>query len=167
MRGFQLWMNLPEAEKMTPASYPGIGARDIPKYQICHIEVIAIAGHFMVHEQEVIGAVTHQSTEPVYQDLYLATPDFVRILITDGHNAMSYVYEGSLSAGDDYRHGAGGMGRLSHQGLLHLHAEPDTRVLVINGKTIGELIVHRGPFVMNTMAEVKQAVADYNLGKLV
>ena len=40
-------------------------------------------------------------------------------------------------------------------------------MLVINGKTIGELIVHCGSFVMNTIAEVKQAVADYNLGKLV
>ena len=42
--------------------------------------------------------------------------------------------------------------------LLHLHAEPDTRVLVISGKPI----VHSGPFAMKTMAEVKQVVADYN-----
>ena len=55
------------------------------------------------------------------------------------------------------------MGQLPHLGLLPLHVEPDTRVLVISGKHI----VHCGPFGMNTMAEVKQAVADCNLGKLV
>ena len=59
------------------------------------------------------------------------------------------------------------MGQLPHLGLLPLHAEPDTRVLVISGKPIGGPIVHCGPFVMNTMVEVKQAVADYNLEKLV
>ena len=54
-----------------------------------------------------------------------------------------------------------------HQGLLVLQAEPGTRVLVISGKPIGEPIVHYGPFVMNTMAEIKQAVTDYNSEKLV
>ena len=116
----------------------------------------------------MIGAVTHPSTEPEYLDLYLASPDVVRILIPDGHKAMLYVYERSFSAGDDeYRLGSGEMGRLSHQELLHLHAEPDTKVLVISGKHIGRPIVHCGPFVMNTMAEVKQTVADCNSGKLV
>ena len=122
----------------------------------------------MVNDQEVIGAVTHPSTEPGYLDLQIASPDAVRILIPDGHNALLYVYEGSLTVGDhDYRLVAGKMGRLSHQGLLVLQAEPGTRVLVISGKPISEPIVHYGPFVMNTMAEIKQAVTDYNSGKLV
>ena len=168
MRGFQLWINLPAAEKMTPASYQDIGAQDIPQYQMDHIEVRAIAGRLMVNEQEVTGAVTHPSTEPGYLDLQIASPDAVRILIPDGHNALLYVYEGSVTVGDhDYRLVAGKMGRLSHQGLLVLQAEPGTRVLVISGKPIGEPIVHYGPFVMNTMAEIKQAVTDYNSGKLV
>ena len=79
MRGFQLQINLPAAEKMTPACYQDIGAREIPQYQIGHIAVRARAGRFMVNEQEVIGAVNHPSTEPGYLDLYLATPDVVRI----------------------------------------------------------------------------------------
>ena len=58
------------------------------------------------------------------------------------------------------------MGQLPHLGLLPLFAETDTRMLVISGKPIRGLIVQCGPFVMNTMAEVKQAVAEYNLGKL-
>ena len=85
-----------------------------------------------------------------------------------GHNALLYVYERSLTVSDyDYRLEAGKMGRLSLHGLLVLHAEPDTRALVIRGKPIGEPIVHYGPFVMNTKAEIKQAVTDYNSGKLV
>ena len=50
MRGFQLWVNLPAAEKMTPASYQDIGALGIPQYQIGHTEVRAVAGRFMVNE---------------------------------------------------------------------------------------------------------------------
>ena len=104
----------------------------------------------------MIGAVTHPSSEPRYLDLYLVSPDVVRILIPDDHNAMLHVYEGSLSAGDDEDSlGRREMGQLPHLGLLPLHAEPDTRVLVISGKPIGGPIVHCGPFVMNTMTEVK------------
>ena len=60
--------------------------------------------------------------------------------------------KGALAAGDNvYRLGSGEVGRLSHQGMLRLNTEPDTRVLLISG----ESIVHYGPFVMNTMTEVR------------
>ena len=54
-----------------------------------------------VDEQKVIGAVTHPSTEPGYLDLFLSSSGTVRILIPDVHNAMLYVCEGRLAAGDD------------------------------------------------------------------
>ena len=88
--------------------------------------------------------------------------------IPDGHNALVYVYEGSASiAGSDYLLSAGKLGRLSHKGELLMQAEEGTRLLVIAGKPIKEPIVHYGPFVMNTMEEIEQAVRDYNSGQLV
>ena len=50
LRGFQHWIKLPLAEKLTPASLKNSGARDIPQYQIGHMEVRAVAGRFMVNE---------------------------------------------------------------------------------------------------------------------
>ena len=59
------------------------------------------------------------------------------------------------------------LGRLSHTGPLQLNASADTRLLVISGKPIGEPIVHYGPFVMNSVEEIQQAIRDYQSGRLV
>ena len=168
MRGFQLWVNLPAAEKMTPATYQDITAADIPAYSIDNVSVKAIAGRLQVNGKPVEGRVKDLSTEPGYLDLHVTTAAPVKVKVPDGHNVLVYVYEGSASIGDsDYQLAAGKMGRLSHMGELVINAEADTRLLVISGKPIGEPIAHYGPFVMNTMAEIQQAVNDYSSGRLV
>jgi redox-sensitive bicupin YhaK (pirin superfamily) len=79
-----------------------------------------------------------------------------------------YVYEGELQIGADaYLIKAGSLARLSLSGDLVIQASANTRLLVITGKPIGEPIVQRGPFVMNTAEEIHQAIRDYTDGKLV
>jgi redox-sensitive bicupin YhaK (pirin superfamily) len=79
-----------------------------------------------------------------------------------------YVYEGELQIGTDaYLIKAGSLARLSLSGDLVIKANANTRLLVITGKPIGEPIVQRGPFVMNTAEEIHQAIRDYTDGKLV
>ena len=168
MRGFQLWVNLPAEEKMTAASYQDIESADIPSYEIDGMQVRAIAGNLSVNGQVAAGKVQGLSTEPAYIDLRLAKTQELHVQIPDGYNALVYVYEGSASiAGSDYLLSAGKLGRLSHKGELLMQAEEGTRLLVIAGKPIKEPIVHYGPFVMNTMEEIEQAVRDYNSGQLV
>lgn len=168
MRGFQLWVNLPADEKMTPASYQDIAASQIPAYAIGKVDVKAIAGRLHVNDQLTEGAVNGLTTEPGYLDLHVHSSEPVRIAVPDGHNVLVYVYEGSATVGDsDYTLAAGKMGRLSHEGELVLKAAVGTRLLVISGKPLGEPIVHYGPFVMNTMDEIQQAVNDYSAGQLV
>ena len=58
------------------------------------------------------------------------------------------------------------LARLSRVGDLRLSADAGTRLLVITGRPLGEPIVQRGPFVMNTAAEIQQAIRDYSDGSL-
>jgi redox-sensitive bicupin YhaK (pirin superfamily) len=168
MRGFQLWVNLPADEKMTPASYRDIAASQIPTYVIGKVDVKAIAGRLHVNDQLTEGAVNGLTTEPGYLDLHVHSSERIRIAVPDGHNVLVYVYEGSTTVGDsDYTLAAGKMARLSQEGELLLQAAAGTRVLVISGKPLDEPIVHYGPFVMNTMDEIQQAVNDYSAGQLV
>lgn len=168
MRGFQLWVNLPAEEKMTPATYNDISAADIPGYEIGDVTVKAIAGDLAVNGTRVPGKVRGLSTEPAYLDISVKSQQTLSVAIPDGHNTLVYVYEGELRvAGTDYPLRAGMLGRLSHSGELELNVSSDTRLLVISGKPIGEPIVHYGPFVMNSVEEIQQAIQDYQSGRLV
>lgn len=168
MRGFQLWVNLPAAEKMIPATYNDLSADSIPVANIAGVEIKSIAGNLLVNGQEVAGAVSGLTTDPGYLDLHFNEDQVLDIDVPQGYTALVYVYEGAALIGDNaYALDKGRMARLSREGQLKLQANASSRVLVITGKPIGEPIVHHGPFVMNTREEIQQAVMDYTQGKLV
>jgi len=168
MRGFQLWVNLPAAEKMEPASYQDIAAEQIPAYEVDGIRVKAIAGNLSVNGERVAGKVSGLSTDPGYLDLDFTESGVAEIEVPDRYTSLIYVFEGAATlAGNDYPLSSGKLARLSRHGSLGIQAEQGTRVLVISGKPIGEPIVHHGPFVMNTREEIQQAIRDYSEGRLV
>ena len=168
MRGFQLWVNLPASEKMTPASYTELAAASIPYYEIGGIHVKAIAGGLTLNGVSVSGPIAGLATEPGYLDIAVGPAQALLVDVPEGHTALVYVYEGALQIGSDsYSIKAGNLARLSLTGELVIETDADTRLLVISGKPIGEPIVQRGPFVMNTADEIHQAIRDYTDGKLV
>lgn len=168
MRGFQLWVNLPAAEKMEPATYNDIAADTIPEYTVDGARIKAIAGELRVNDTTVTGAVTGLSTDPAYLDIVFANDSTLHIDLPETYTALIYVYEGKLAVGGDgFPLNKGQLARLSRGELLTLRGEADARVLVISGKPIGEPIVHYGPFVMNSTEQIEQAIRDYNAGTLV
>jgi redox-sensitive bicupin YhaK (pirin superfamily) len=168
MHGFQLWVNLPAAEKMTPATYNDIDAASIPAYDLDGVRIKAIAGELAVNDVRVRGAVTGLSTDPAYLDIGFSDASEVYVDVPAGYTALVYVYTGSVLIGDsEYQLTEGKIARLSRDGLLHLNAVSGTKLLLITGKPIGEPIAQRGPFVMNTMDEIHQAIRDYSEGTLV
>ncbi len=176
MRGFQLWVNLPAAEKMTPATYCDLSATAIPHYQFGQIKLKAIAGKLAVDGIQITGAVTGLTTDPAYLDLQFAAGQTALISLPENYTALVYVYEGSAVIGDPPFEGsadmrmavnAGQLARLTRGDSISLGGQAGTRVLVITGKPIGEPIVHYGPFVMNSVQQIEQAIQDYRSGKLV
>ena len=167
MEGFQLWLNLPAADKMKPASYRDIPAAGIPEAVTAGgVTVRVIAGH----SHGIAGAVERPVTEPLYLDLHLPAGSRFDQRIAPDHNAFIYVYRGELSVGDE------GEGLASQRMAIlandpqadgvTLQADQDARVLLIAGKPLGEPIVQHGPFVMNSREEIEQAIADYQTGRL-
>jgi redox-sensitive bicupin YhaK (pirin superfamily) len=168
MRGFQLWLNLPSAEKMKPATYQDLKADSIPVYEIDGVKIKAIAGELVSGAVKLQGAVSGLTTDPAYLDIGFKVGQSLALDVPLGYSALVYVYEGEVSlAGSAYALQKGHLARLSKEGLLALNASGDSRVLVMTGKPIGEPIVQRGPFVMNKEEEIQQAIRDYNQGSLV
>ena len=167
MRGFQLWLNLPAAEKMTQAGYRDIQPEEIPEIVFEVGKVKLIAGTMEIEGQLHEGAVADRSTQPVYADIHLESGASVTLPVPEGHNAMLYLYEGTANLADRalQRSAANILGDNGDRIALTA-GESGTRLLLIAGKPIGEPVVQYGPFVMNTREEIEQTLRDYRDGRL-
>lgn len=167
MRGFQLWINLPAAEKMKPADYSDIPSEQMPWHTLPGgAELKLIAGSLTIQEAHYEGPVQGLSTEPLYADIKLPEHGSVTLPVKAGHNAFVYVFEGSIQIGarDVAQHHAA---VLSDGDRVTLSSgEKGGRALLLSGKPIGEPVAQYGPFVMNTVDEINQALRDYRDGTL-
>jgi redox-sensitive bicupin YhaK (pirin superfamily) len=166
MRGFQLWLNLPAAEKMRPADYRDIPAAEIPVVELPGGgRVKVIAGAFGATR----GPIGGRTTQPLFLDIRLPPRAAADVPVPTGHNAFLYAYDGEASVGDDRQllpHRAAGL--LSDGDSVTITAGPDGgNVLLLAGRPLGEPVVQYGPFVMNTREEIERAVLDYQRGELV
>jgi len=170
MRGFQLWINLPSAEKMKPAAYRDIAAHEVttltlPKGGLLRL----IAGSLSLDGQAISGPINpvpgSMSTDPLFIDLMLSTGEALSLPVTTEYNAFLYVYEGGLEVGG-HPLAARQAGVLGEGDRVDLRATKTARAILVAGKPIGEPIVQYGPFVMNSREEIEQALADYREGTL-
>lgn len=164
MEGFQLWLNLPSHLKMSDPWYQDFASEVIPELQTAeNVTVRVIAGRF----QGVDGLVQRGVTEPLYLDVHLPAGANFAADIPAGHNAFIYVYRGQVAVGERTLP-AGRMGILSNTlgaDGVQLQAVEATRLILLAGKPLKQAIAQYGPFVMNTQAEINQALDDYRRGE--
>lgn len=169
MRGFQLWINLPAAEKMKPAGYRDIPAEQIPVAALPGgIRVKVIAGSVEAGGSQVTGPIQGLSTEPIYLDVWLEADARFTFPLPVQHNAFVYPYEGQVAIGAEGRvlpSQAAGILSPGEQVVVTAQGGP-ARLLLLAARPLGEPVVQYGPFVMNSMEEIQQAIADYQSGTL-
>jgi len=168
MEGFQLWLNLPAADKLTTPGYRDIPTQEIPELNLPGARVRVIAGQ----SHGVAGAVRKAHTEPLYLDVHLEPGATFEQALPAGHNAFVYVYRGDLEIDT-----GAARTRVPRERMAVLANAPDrdgvrvqagadgARALLIAGRPLGEPIAQYGPFVMNKQAEIFQAVEDFRAGK--
>ncbi|PJC05449.1 MAG: hypothetical protein CO070_02565, partial [Gallionellales bacterium CG_4_9_14_0_8_um_filter_55_61] len=137
MEGFQLWLNLPAANKMGAPWYRDFPSAAIPEYVTPDgITVRVIAGS----SNGVAGAVTREITEPLYLDVHLPAGAAFSTALPATHNAFIYVYRGRVSIGDNQVE-AQRMGILSNateaDGVT-IKAAQEARLILVAGKPINE-----------------------------
>jgi quercetin 2,3-dioxygenase len=164
MEGFQLWLNLRSKDKMRAPWYRDIQSAEIPEFTTPDgVTARVIAGR----SHGVSGAMEREVTEPLYLDLHLKAGATFAQALPPRFNAFVYVYRGALDIGG-MRVPAQRMAILKNaadsDGVLLRAIEP-ARALLIAGMPLSEPIAQHGPFVMNTRAELFQAVQDYQAGK--
>jgi redox-sensitive bicupin YhaK (pirin superfamily) len=166
MRGFQLWINLPAAEKMAAPAYQEFKATEIPVEERDGARVKIVAG---TGATGVEGPVRAPHVDALYFDIELAPGGEFRQALPEGHAAFFALYEGSASApgqSGSLTLDALSLATLGDGGEATLTGGPQgARALLLAARPLREPVAWGGPFVMNTRAELLQAYEDYRQGK--
>jgi hypothetical protein len=169
--GFQLWVNLPRALKMTPARYQDIRAGSVALATSADggalLRVIAgsVGGHDGPGVTHTPITLVHATVSPGAQ---------VRLPWQADFNALGYVLAGSGTVGADKRplrtgqlavFGPGSSLTIAASRVME-GPSPSLDILLLGGQPIGEPVAAYGPFVMNTRAELVRAFEDFQAGRL-
>ena len=164
LHAIQLWVNLPAASKMSSPGYQTILNVDIP---------VVLLGDGAGRLRVIAGSYQGQNgpartfTPVELYDLALTAGQSTTLTFPEGHNASFFVLQGHVSVNGSQ---AAGEAELivchRHGSQVTISAQEDSRLLVMAGAPIEEPIARYGPFVMNSKAELVQAVNDYQAGKM-
>ena len=160
--GFQLWINMPAKLKKNKPEYIYIKGKELGVHSDNEKTVKVIAGKYA----DVEGPEKNHNVEPIYFHIILNEGKKFNFEVPSGHNSFVYILKGDLKVGENNHEKASDSNLilLERGSELKIYAEKKTEFLFIAGKPIGEPIARGGPFVMNTKAEILEAIQDYNNG---
>lgn len=164
----QLWVNLPARAKSDPPAYQDILAARIPRVELEGGHLRLIAGTY----RDPAGAETtgpaRTTTPVILWDGHLEAGARAQLPVPEGFSAALFLRRGKASFGDDSKAiGAKELAEFTPAGnTVVVHAHEATDFLLLAGEPIDEPIVAYGPFVMNTEAEIEQAIVDAQSGRM-
>lgn len=162
--GLQLWVNLPAAQKLMKPRYQNVAPDRIPELSVAGAPVRLVAGSLGAERGPVDGI----SVQPTLLDVRLPPGGRFEHELPHDHALFAYVLEGNAELGAALNPVAAGQIAVFNPGtVLTTRSANGARLLLVAGQKIGEPVARRGPFVMNTQAELEQAFEDYQNGTLV
>lgn len=163
LQGFQLWLNLPASEKMSEARYRDVRGHEMPRLTDDRTELVALGGSWTTHDGATItGPLDALAGKSGVAHATLQANGELTLEVTSETLAI-YVFKGTLEiAGAPVT--VGQLARLGKGDTLALSSRDGGQCLVLAGSPHNEPIAHYGPFVMNDMHEIDQALRDYRNG---
>ena len=172
MWGFQLWVNLPRARKLIKPRYQDIAPARIPESTLEGARTRVIAGNAF----GMTGPVSGIDVEPLFLDVTVTKGVRFTTALPAGHNAFVFVTDGAVRLGDasvsasarprEVRRGQLAVLARDGERLTATCDAESGRMLVLAGRPLNEPVARRGPFVMSTDDELRQAYDDYRTGRL-
>jgi len=169
--GFQLWVNLPAALKMSQPRYQEIQSAHIPLHEKDGVSVRVVAGEYA----GIRGPVTEIAAQPIYMEVQLLPGSRFELDLPHEHTLLVYLFEGSAMFGEQQVVSAVRMITFRPGERLVVEtglAQPGgvsapARFMLMAGAPFGEPIYPYGPFVMNTMEEIQQTLAELRAGTFI
>ncbi|ASI94638.1 pirin family protein [Vibrio rotiferianus] len=164
LHGFQIWINQPARDKMSSAQYHDFQPETITEHRgETHGLVRVISGELNIGDEVIQGPLSKTGVPVTVADWRAHSGASLNLMTPNHHNMMTYVYKGSIKVGEHVVT-QGEMALLSQAELVELQSDETSGLLLFIGEPINEPVVHYGPFVMNSIDEIEQAIQDYNSG---
>lgn len=164
LRGFQLWINLPAANKLDHPEYQEYSAEAFPVVETPDYRLKVLIGRFADANAPIVDNITDVS----YFDVQVQPGKHFQHRLPAGNNSLLYVFEGSgqLNGRNVPLHSLATLGT-DGDSLDFAAGREGARFIVISGKPVHEPIVQYGPFVMNTREQIDQAMKDFQSSSFV
>ncbi len=165
MCGFQLWANLPAAQKMMDPRYRDVKSGMVPVIEDAGARILVVAGRV----GRTVGPVRDVVIEPEYLDVTLPPHTPWSRPVAPGHTVFAYVIDGEAS----FEPGAKASPNqtlvlFGRSGSLQVETRSrPARFLLVSGKPLGEPVAWHGPIVMNTRDQIREAFEEYEKGTFV
>ncbi len=164
LHGFQIWINQPAKNKMQPAQYHDFQPETITELNDKDAGLVRIiSGELRFNGNKAVGPLTKTGVDATVADWRPHRGATIELSTESDHNMMVYVYQGKVETQTRIVK-QGEMALLTKGEFVTLTANEESGVLLFIGEPINEPVVHYGPFVMNSIEEIEQAVQDYNAG---
>lgn len=161
--GFQLWVNLPAAQKMSQPRYQEVSAGEIPIVEKDGATIRLVAGEL----DGTRGPVKEIAAAPLYMDVKLAPASKFILPIPSGHTALAYVFNGAGEFGDQVVESVSMVVFNDDGNQIEVKTEAGVQFMLIAGAPFKEPIVPYGPFVMNTREEIEQTIQELRNGTFI
>lgn len=162
LQGFQIWVNLPRADKMIAPSYQDVPAAQIPVASTGGVTARVLAG-------SALGVTARIQTRTPVQIVHYILEAGARgeHAVEPQQNAFAYVFRGAVTLADHTAEVRAGQCAVFDAGTasVTLHSDAGAEFLFFAGRPLAEPVARYGPFVMNTTAEIHQAIEDYRAGR--
>jgi redox-sensitive bicupin YhaK (pirin superfamily) len=166
VHSFQLWVNLPARHKMTEPRYQDLRSSDMPLREEQGARIRVFSG-----TSGSVSAPTRNVVPVTFVEIELEAGASVTQQLPGSYNGFVYIMDGKARVGVDETEAAGrhvlwlgAAGGVADSEITIRAVEP-VRALLVAGQPLGEPVVARGPFVMNTKEQILQAFEDYQSGK--
>lgn len=165
LHAFQLWLNLAARDKLSPATYRDVRASEMPTLSGDNAYLVALGGNWqLVDDTAVEGPLDALAGQGAVAHASLAAGGTLR-LANRAPTLLLYVFAGELTIADQSV-GQGYLAKLGAGDDVPLSSATGAQALLLAGTPHHEPIAHYGPFVMNSQAELEQALSDYRHGTL-
>ena len=167
MRGFQLWVNLPQKDKMSAPRYQDVTKNQVPEISYQGAKVKIICGEM----EGVKGPADDIYASPRYLDVALPPGGVFEAPVDEGHTLFAFVFEGAgqFDPAEPAVTAKGGFVHYENAGetVVVKAGSEGVRFLLVSGKPLGEPVAWYGPIVMNTQDELKVAMAELQQGTFI
>ena len=165
LHGFQIWLNMPSAEKMREPQYQDTTLQPAPSFTNQQgVSLKALAGTWQFESQQLASSLQNLAANGAIADVALPAGESINLPALKQQKVMIYVHTGALISAQGDIFEAGKLLILEPRCEISIRAEKTAGVLILAGEPLNQPIAHMGPFVMTTDAEIRQAISDYQNG---